>query len=232
LLSAIHLALALPCDSSLKSDTHFAALEKKVYEELHKAAHLTPIAKKADDSLSKLISVKSPVLLTWLNDRKLMQAQEEAIAKEWRQYYLTNMILKSYPESSTDIREGINETFKRIQTLSFADSFKKLVTDRFAEVKKQSLVAIESSKAPNYKQQLLALEKIQLLWLEQLDNSPYEKAPLDYLEKGIHFDPDLQILKVGIQINRYRTPTSLNRVLASELSQALGNSQLVDQICQ
>jgi hypothetical protein len=88
-----------------------------------------------------------------------MQAQEEAIAKEWRQYYLTNMILKSYPESSTDIREGINETFKRIQTLSFADSFKKLVTDRFAEVKKQSLVAIESSKAPNYKQQLLALEK-------------------------------------------------------------------------
>ena len=75
----------------------YETLQKSIDQKIEQSANLVTVAKEADGILSKLISAKSPILMSWLEKRNLFNDPEEKIAKEWRKYYLENFILPKYP---------------------------------------------------------------------------------------------------------------------------------------
>ncbi|MCB0378742.1 MAG: hypothetical protein KDD33_09640 [Bdellovibrionales bacterium] len=201
---------------------HYADLQKKIDDKLAQSAHLVPIAKEADQVLSKLIQAKSPILFNWLEKRQLMSAKEEEIAKKWRQYYLENFILSEFPNKNEKINAAVEGTFQSINQTAFKDSFKKRAEKLFKQAKADSLKVvngwlIDEKAKKEISERLGATE---LYWFHGLKGSKFEKMPLEFLKWGVAYDPIPNHINMGVQSLRYKSDSTLYSVFAHELGHA------------
>lgn len=92
------------------AQTAFIHEQQDLAEKIAVFANKPAVAAPADVMLSKLISAKSPVIVSWFKKRELENKSEEEVAKAWRTYFATNFILTKYPQSD----EKINAEIERL----------------------------------------------------------------------------------------------------------------------
>lgn len=73
------------CDN-YKPPQKYIDLQSKKELALKKFSNQKNIAKIADETLSKLLLAKSPVITDWLKKRNLLTKSEDEIVREWRTY--------------------------------------------------------------------------------------------------------------------------------------------------
>lgn len=118
------LRAASVCDS-YKLPPAYLELKSKVDEEIRVFSNKKSVALRADETLSKLITAKSPVINSWLAKRNLNTKSEEEIVREWRDYFARNFILTKYPQGDLQIDKNIESLMESINHLFSNKEFQK-----------------------------------------------------------------------------------------------------------
>ncbi|MCJ8275880.1 MAG: hypothetical protein HRT44_01965, partial [Bdellovibrionales bacterium] len=201
----------------------YAALEKSIDQKIQKSSHLVPIAKEADGILSKLIKAKSPILMNWLDKRKLFNEKEEKIASEWRKYYLENFILSKYPTPNNKINASVEELFAQINKISFSDADKEKFEKVFTEAQKQSVKVVLSWKLAEKTEKEIVekLNGMKLYWFDKLKGGKYQNIPLEFVRWGVAYDPVKNEINIGVQAKKYASDSTLFSVFVHEMGHSM-----------
>lgn len=212
-----------PCEKQTHTSPDYLELKSKIDKKIDSASNLVTIATEADQILSKLIAAQSPVLLTWLQKRQLLEKKEEEIAQEWRRYYLNNFIFDRFPSKNNGINTSVENLFSEINSMSFDEKTKKKFEDVFkkakASVKKfvLSLPLLEDDR----KKAIHRLDTINLYWFEKIAGTRYQSKPLEFIRWGMAYDPQHNEINMGVQARQYPSDANLFSVFAHEMAHSI-----------
>ncbi len=225
MIASLVFSLALAsgtCDQMVRQAKDYNQLKETIDGKIENAANLETIATEADSVLSKLIAGKSPVLMNWLKERSLMTADEEKIAKAWRLYYLHTFIFDRFPTDNAAINRSVESLILDIQKLSFPAPVQKKLENLLTRLKKDAkrLVLSWTIETKDKQSILHRIDTLQLAWLSQLDNSPYKKEPLKFVDSALSYDVGENRIYVGVRTKSLPTEANLYASLAHEMSHA------------
>lgn len=157
------------CDN-YQTPKDYTELKIKIDENIRTFSNKKSIAQRADDTLSKLLSAKSPALIAWMNKRDLKSKSEEEIAREWRNYFARNFILTKYPYGDLSIDKEIETLIDSINKVFSDKKFQEKLENLFKKSKEASLLAIKSMpiNEEQMKSIIKRIETIQLYWMKDL----------------------------------------------------------------
>lgn len=206
------------CDS-YQPPKNYTAVKSQIDEQIKVFAGKKSIAQKADDTLSKLISAKSPVITGWLNKRNLNSKSEDEIVREWRVYFARNFILTKYPHGDASIDKEIEALIESINHLFANKDFSKKMQTLFSRSKESSLKVIKSLPiAEEQKKKISArIEGIQLYWMKDFKDSKFKQLPMDFLDWGIAYDPVANEVNVGVNALSYPNDETYLAVFSHEI---------------
>ncbi len=212
-------ALASSICSDYKTPATFLKTKEAANEKIRVFANKKVIAQKADDTLSKLMSAKSPLILNWFKARDLGHRPEEELVREWRDYYARFFILTKYPQNDVAVDAETENLVNSINADFATDSFKTKMQSLFQKSKSASLLKIQSFKITeaDKKQLVSRIEKINLYWLKDFKTSKFKQMPLDFLDWGIAYDPAANEINMGINALSYPNDETYLAVFAHEM---------------
>lgn len=194
---------------------------KELELELATFSNTPLIAQKADDTLSKLMTAKSPFIFSWIKSRSLDPDKDtEKIINLWRSYFSLNFIINKYPLQEKDTDLKIEKLFDRLTSTFFAPKLKKEFEKHFAAAKKLSLQRIESySMNPEAKKEIiLTLNSVKLYFPSHLKDSKFSNNPLEFFDWGIAYDPTSKEINIGLNALAYARDQTLVAAFAHELA--------------
>jgi len=122
----------------------------KAEESIKSFSNIKAIASLADQTLSKLIAVKSPVIVSWISKRNLGAKSSDEIMPEWRVYYAKNFILTKYPHNDDLVDKEIEKLMNLVNKFFSSKAFRT------------------SSKVPTFSKSEISLKlnrSHQLMWV-------------------------------------------------------------------
>ncbi len=196
-------------------------VKRDIDKEIQTFSNLPEVSKKADDTLSKLITAKSPFIFSWVKSRNLDPEKDTLlIATKWREYFALNFVIHKYPLEEKSINKEIEEVFLKLSKKFFTTKAKKELAKSFAEAKKLSLQTIESYplEADSKKQIVETLNSIQLYFPEKLQDSKFKSNPLEFFDWGVAYDPIAKEINLGLNAFTYASGSTMTSVFVHELA--------------
>ena len=189
----------------------FSKIQSNIETKISQAANLVTIAKEADKALAQLLKTKNAILITWLKERKLMEAQEKAIASQWRRYYLEKFILGQFPTPKPKVNRSVENLFSQINRTAFTPSIKEKISNLFKKAMADSIKQVNSwtIDEKTKKEIISRLEKVKFYWFEKLRRTVFQNKPLEFLNKSLSYDSKLNQISVGVPVLRYPNDQSL-----------------------
>ncbi len=205
------------------------SMSQKISSRLDQAVNLVHIAQQADRVLGQLTKSKSPVLLSWLEQKKLTLSKEDEIAKEWRKYYFDQFILRKFPTPHPPVNQTVESLFKELreQTIT-AETQKKLQnTLILAREKIETYLATLSHIDEVTRSKIVdRLKNIKILFIDQLKGSRFQNHPLAYLDLTLDYDHDSQSISVGPMIDDFKNDdAALLALMIYQISQSFDPCQ-------
>ncbi len=206
------------CDS-YQTPKHHTDLKSKVDEQIRSFFNKKPIAKQADDTLSKLLAAKSPIATNWLKKRDLDSKTEEEIIREWRDYFARNFILTKYPQKDSAIDKEIEKLIESINKKFSNKAFQNKLETLFKKSKASSLSVIKQMPFDDSqkKQLITKIEAIKLYWMKDFKTSKFKELPMEFLDWGIAYDPVTNEINIGINSLSYPNDETYLAVFAHEI---------------
>ena len=201
----------------------FQKTQDNIDKKIEQFANKSKIASQADAVLTKLIEAKSPVLITWIKKRDLMNKPEGEIAKAWRLYYAKTFILMKYPQEDADTNTEIEKLVDDILKTTLTKSFRNKLERLFKNTKKEVLATIKDMNIPiRYKDSMeLRLKEVKLYWPKDLKSARNNAIPLDLIEWGIAYDPVPNEINIGVRSLSYPNDETYMAVFAHEMGHTL-----------
>jgi hypothetical protein len=177
------------------------------------------IAKKADETLSSLITAKSKILSNWVTKRNLTKASEVDIVKQWRSYYAQNFILGKYPNKDQKINTFIKTIIEKLYFKYLPNSEKLRIQSVFKEAKLLALQKIKLFKIkPEVKAQIIKrVSALELYWMKSFETSKFKKQPLEVFSWGVAYDPVANEINMGLEVLQYPNIETLFAVFTHEI---------------
>lgn len=218
LLAHSQQSFATSCDK-YQAPKIYTDTKSKIDEKIKVFSNKKSIAQRADDSLSKLIAAKSPVISSWMNKRSLNSKSEDEIVREWRSYFARNFILTKYPHGDASIDKDIESLMVEINKFFAKKDFQNKLESLFEKAKKQSLVTIKSFPIDDEQKKKISLrvEAIRLYWMKDFKTSKFSSLPMDYLDWGIAYDPVANEINIGINSLSYPNDETYLAVFSHEI---------------
>lgn len=211
------------CQKGSVTATEYQSVKLSVEKHMAKAANLVTIATEADSVLSKLINAKSPVILNWMDKRKLGEAKEEVIAGEWRKYYLENFVLSQYPNKNPKINKSVEKLFKDIANDNIGNPDKLRLGKLLKKTKATATEVVASWKLEEktHKEIIDRINDIDLYWLTDLESSPYKNKPLEFVKWGLAYDPTTNKINVGLDFKKHPNDMTIVSIMAHEIGHSI-----------
>lgn len=214
-----------PCQSSAAfCDNYqppkiYTKIKDKADEKIRIFANKEGIARRADETLSKLITAKSPIIASWLGKRGLNFKSEDEIVREWRNYFARNFILTKYPQGDKKIDKDIETLMGEINKLFASKLFKEKLENLFERSKKQSLAVVGSFPISDKQKKQIAsrIQSIRLYWMKDFKTSKFTRLPMEFLDWGIAYDPIANEINVGINSLSYPNDETYMAVFSHEI---------------
>lgn len=181
------------------------------------------IAEKADALLSKLITAKSPVLMSWIKNRDLGEKSETEIALEWRQYFARNFILSKYPHGDAAVDKEIETLGNSILALYKTKAFVEKMERLFARSKATALDTIQKFALSDAQKKSInsRITPIELYWPKDFKSARNNSIPLDIIDWGIAYDPMPNQINIGLNATTYPNDETVLAVFAHEIGHAI-----------
>lgn len=197
----------------------YTSIKKTVDAEIKTFSNKKAVAQIADQTLSKLISAKSPVITAWMSKRNLETEPEDKIVKDWRDYYARNFILTKYPQGNAEIDKEIEKLMESINKSFTQKDFKKRMQSLFTKSQNASMDLVKTFPIPDAsKEKILArIQSIQLYWMKDFKSSKYNQLPLDFLDWGIAYDPAANEINMGVNSLAYPNEETYLAVFLHEI---------------
>lgn len=206
-----------------KTPSQYLEVRKLVEDKISSFSNSKVIAKKADETLSKLIAAKSPMINVWMQNRGLYSKSEDEIVKEWRIYFARNFILSKYPHNEKNLDQEIVSLFETISKQIALKTFQEKLQKLFSQAQKQSLTAIQKFPLTDDQKKKIStrIESIKLYWMKDFKNSKMNKLPLEYLEWGIAYDPMANEINIGLEALTYPNDETYLAVFSHEIGHSI-----------
>lgn len=204
------------CDTAAPNPTYVkvqADVEKRIAEFSNKKI----IAIQADALLSKLISAKSPVLISWMNKRNLATAPEDKIVHEWRDYFARNFILSRYPSDDAKINAEVEKLVDTTLSAWVDKAFKEKMEVLFQKSKKAALATVAAFDISTKDEISKRMQAVKLYWPAGLKTARNNAIPLDIIDWGIAYDPGANEINMGLKALAYPSDETYLAVFAHEL---------------
>lgn len=206
-----------------KSKTFFF-LEGKIKKRLEEISNKKVVASEADQVLSKLISLKSPAITSWIKRKQFDPEKDETkIVLEWRKDYLQNFVLAKYPKKDEGLDREVEDFFDWVNKEAFPGEERVRIEKIFEKAKTLSLERASKFKM-NQKEKkkiLNRMEKIKLYWMNDFKSSKFSKMPLEFLSWGVAYDPVPNEINIGVEALSYPSDHNLFGVFAHEIGHSI-----------
>lgn len=191
----------------------------KVDEKIKVFSNKKFIAQRADETLSKLIAAKSPIISSWIGKRSLDSKSEDEIVREWRSYFARNFILSKHPHGDANIDKAIDLLMEEINSLFTNKKFQNKIQKLFKKAKAQSLITINSFPITDEQKKKIGhrIESIDLYWMKDFKSSKFSNLPMDFLDWGIAYDPVANEINIGINSLAYPNDETYLAVFSHEI---------------
>lgn len=211
------------CKTKYKAPHSYLLVQSEASELLEKFANSKAIAAKADALLSKLISAKSPVLISWLKKRNLNVNEDIKVIKEWRLYFANNFILRKYPHKEKSVNAAIESYIAKIKASFTTKEFVSRMEKLFSKSQNQSLEYIKSSNLNSdaKKQTLSRIKSIKLYWMKDFKESKFKKYPIEFSSWGVAYDPVGNEINMGLHSLSYPNDETYLAVFAHEIGHSI-----------
>jgi hypothetical protein len=208
------------CQTQYTLPTDYLKVQAAIDQKIGEFSNLPAFAKKADALLSKLITAKSPVIITWINKRNLQTKSEEEVIREWRKYFALNFIIAKYPYKETELDLPIEFLFGTINKLFLQDGLQQKMESLF---KKTQTNAMELIKAYKFEKTLESqintrIQNIKIYWAGALKDSKFKNQPLEFLDWGIAYDPVNNEINMGVHALAYPNEETFLAVFSHEIA--------------
>ena len=209
------------CPKTLPVSAAYAEAQKKAKLALIEFANHKEVAPEADATLSKLIAAKSPAITEWIANRGT--ATEDAIAREWREYYAKHFLLSRYPSSKPALNAQIEAFVQRLYSQALPDAEQARIKKIFEQARQATLKWIASAAldGPNSQKIQARIKAVELVFLKKLSGSPFQKNPLEAISWGVAYDPVPNRINVGVEVLQYPSDANLFAVLTHELGHSV-----------
>lgn len=203
--------------------------DDSIYNEIAKfkadMANSKEVAAVADEALSKLIAKKSPVVTSWIKRRKLDVKDPVNVARQWRLYYVENIVLStgSFNERPKVIQKLVDQEMSEVFSNLYTKEKKALLIKSFKIAKRDSLKVLELliSKDESFKEIKKKIAKIKIYLPQKVIGTKVAKAPRDYLEWGFAYDPTTNEINIGLEGLNFAYPqyqATLVSLMAHEIA--------------
>ena len=219
-LSLIHSAHAGDFCAHEKVPEAHSKAKADIEKRIESFAGKKGIALQADAMLSKLITAKSPIIVSWLKSRDLDSKSEEEIARAWRGYFARNFILSKYPHASAEIDGEIEKLVDETLATHLDKAFNERIESLFARAKKDAVAAVQAMEIGPKKEILARIEQIKLYWPKSLKAARNNTIPLDLIDWGIAYDPVPNEINIGLGALAYPNDETYLAVFAHEIGHA------------
>ncbi|MFG1492326.1 hypothetical protein ABMA75_02080 [Halobacteriovorax sp. ZH4_bin.1] len=203
--------------------------DESIYNEIAKLkvdlANSRPIAAVADEALGSLIAKKSPVVTSWIKRRKLDINDPVNVAKQWRLYYIENIVLSSgtFKDRPKVIQDLLDKKLSAVFTNLYTKKKIALLEDSFKRAKKSALsvLEIQLGKSKALKEIEEKVKTIKIFIPKKVSGTKVAQAPRDFLEWGFSYDPKSNEINIGLEglnfaFAKYRA--SLVSLMAHEIA--------------
>lgn len=205
------------CDKGASTSPEFQKIKKQIDEKLQVFSNKKIVAERADATLSKLISAKSPLVSTWMKNHTTEKSSEEDIVRAWRSYFATNFILSTYPHENSALNKEI-ETLVDSITKEFATPAFQTRMQKYFDQAKSSAIETVKTFPIDHKEKILArIQGIKLYWPLVFKQARNNRSPLDIIEWGIAYDPPANEINMGVNALAYPNAETYLAVFAHEI---------------
>ena len=208
------------CDSSAKAvNNAFIASQEEFKKTLQRFADTPLIAKKADEVLSKLITAKSPAIISWMKRHDSEKKSESEIVHEWRNYYARDFVIGKYPQADPATNRMIEKLMNDVYAASLPKKQRDHLSGVFEQTKDFAITRAQEFKLSEKDKKALItrIKTIQLYWMDNFKDSKFAKTPLEAVSWGVAYDPATNEVNIGIEALRYANDETLFAVFAHEI---------------
>lgn len=195
----------------------YLAMREEVNENIKKFSNTKNVAHEADRALTQLLKLQSPLLKTWIQNRKLDANNTVEVAKAWRLYYAQVFILSKYPHKEAKLNAQIEKLVDQALARNFKTKFRKKLEMLFEQAKTASIETIESFQLSETPQLLSRIRSLRLYWPENLKSARNGSMPLDLINWGVAYDPVANEINIGLEALMYPNDNSYLSVFAHEI---------------
>lgn len=216
-----HILNAFCPKQDIGTNNHHQSVKLYIEAKLNQLANRPHFFKEADNYLVKLMAAKSPIIFNWMKKRKFDQKKDEVkIILAWRKYYLQHFIIGGYPKNTSEVNKQIEDLFAHINLKAFPKGVKNKFHRLFLKAKKESIDYIMKSRLSKNDKTIIKkrIDETQLYWFKELKGSKYQRAPLEFLDWGLSYDPITSDLNIGLNSLAYSSDSTLLAVFVHELA--------------
>ncbi len=188
-------------------------------------ANSKPIAAVADEALGSLIAKKSPVVTSWIKRRKLDVSDPVNVAKQWRLYYIDNIVLStgSLKDRPSQIKKYVDERLSAVFKEVYTKEKVHLLELSFNVAKASALdvLKLQMGKDANYPAIKKKVDELKIFIPSKVLGTKVEKAPRDFLEWGFAYDPTANEINIGLEGLNFADPkykATLVSLMAHEIA--------------
>jgi hypothetical protein len=207
------------CNSNLKPQSQYTQTQTEIEIQLDRFSQSPKFAKDADTLLSKMISAKSPAIISWISKRDLQNKTEDEIVKTWRKYYALNFIIAKYPFKDSQIDIPIEFLFTSLSKLFDENGFSQKMEVYFKRAQEAAITTVKKYKFEKQIELQLTerISKIKLYWPQGLKESKLKVQPLEFFDWGIAYDPVTNEINMGIHSLKYPNEETILAVFSHEI---------------
>lgn len=218
LLMASTQSFAISCDQ-YEPPRSFNESTSRIDEEIRKFSNKKEIAKRADDTLAKLIEAKSATIASWMSKRDLVSKSEDEIAREWRSYFARNFILTKYPHGDVGVDTAIEALMLEVNKIFPSKAFRNRIELLFERAKKQSLIAVRSFPIGEEQKKKISrrIQSIRIYWMKDFKKSKFSSFPMEFLDWGVAYDPVANEINIGVHSLAYPNDETYLAVFSHEI---------------
>lgn len=208
------------CNSSISSNLNYTNAQVEFETKILEFAQSPKFAKEADGLLSKLISAKSPVIITWINKRDLQNKSDEEIIRAWRKYYALNFIIAKYPYKDSQMDIPIEFLFASFIKILQKDGFAEKMEVYFQRSQSAAIETIKKYKLEKSVETKIIdrISQIKLYWPKNLSHSKFKINPLEFFDWGIAYDSINNEINIGVHGLKYPNEETYLAVFAHEIA--------------
>jgi hypothetical protein len=210
------------CSREPAPPADYTQIKKQIDLKMLQFSNKKPVAKKADETLSKLIAAKSPFVSSWMKKHTSQEATDEEIARIWRQYFARNFVLTTYPSGDPTLNKEIESLADSITTEYATKLFRERMQKLFLTAQSAALETVKSFPISEEAKSDIRkrVQAIKLYWPLKFKTSRNNKIPLDIIAWGIAYDPQPNEINMGVNAMAYPNDSTYIAVFAHEIGHA------------